>query len=824
MGVGKTHLLREVSARLRHDGWCCTDIDANSATATIPFGALAEFSIGGEVSNRPAVLCSIADTIRSLGAGRPHVIAIDDAPMLDDQSIAVLHQLLVDSDVRVVATSRSSDPESVALVELWHHLDGDRIDVRPLGDHDAAALVRERSGPAVDPSTVNRIVRRAEGNPLFLVELARLATEGQPDGLTRRLREVVGDRIARLDDRTRTQLQFVAVADPFDTDLDVADIEALETLERVGLVTTSEVADGVVARPAHPLYGEIVREAFTSLQRKKVSRHLATSLAKNPRARRGGALRLAGWLLACGDRPSVDLAVPAAREAISLLNVELANELVAIATAFEPDFEALFVAGEVARVTGDIDRALEWFGQAFDIAEDSSDLRTVALAMGQIYGFYRNRPDEAVRVLSAAADRMTDETQWLELEIERVLFGSMLGRYADVLDAADRVLDHPGCGAEARWTACTNVAWAEVQLIDLRNVHRHLDAAFALMDRFAIDRAGEVDLVRGVKINVLVEEGRLHEAVALSQSTEDDEAPKGLTRFAASQAAWMIGDVTGARHLMDGAIDQLSAFDAFNAYPFVRAASAILASVSGDRERAELDIQASIARGGGTGMWDQLWLARARAWLTVGAGGPDDAVVTLVEGARVGIETSHHGWSALALHDSIAWGATPDVADTFRALREEMHRAPLMECLADSAIALGAGDVAATRRQIDLLLGFGSWWHAGVVSSGLALELRDQGDEVGACRAATAAIVWLPAHTPKVHVVQELALSQRRIDVVRAALLGWTDRDIADSLFLSARTVSNHLGAVYANLEVTGRAELFALLAPRGLSGPRRIA
>src|SRR5690606_20696199 len=137
---------------------------------------------------------------------------------------------------------------------------------------------------------------------------------------------------------------------------------------------------------------------------------------------------------------------------------------VGIATAGDPGFDALFVAGQVARMGGDIERAMEWFERAFAIAEHDDDLRTVALAMGQVHGFYRNRPDEAVRVLALAADRIQGEPERLELEIERVLFGSMLGRYADVLEAAESVLNHPGCGVEARWTACTNAAWAEVQL------------------------------------------------------------------------------------------------------------------------------------------------------------------------------------------------------------------------------------------------------------------------------------------------------------------------------------------------------------------------
>lgn len=817
MGVGKTHLLGEVVASLRQDGWAHTRINANVATSTVPFGALAEFVPDGEVSNRPALLRSITDALQSLGSGRHHLIEIDDAPFLDDQSVAVLHQLLADSTVQLLATARLSDRERAALVGLWHDIDVEQIEVQPLDERAATFLVESQWGHESEPSTVAQIVHRAAGNPLFLLELTRSAVEGTPEVLTKRLRDLVGGRIDRLDERAQAQLRLIAVADPFDTDLAVADARSIESLERVGLVATFEAFERVVARPAHPLYGEIVRDALTPLQRKEMSRLLAANLAQSPAAHRGNALRIAGWLLACGDTPSIELAIPAAREAIFLLNVELANELVGIATADNPEFDALFVAGEVARLTGDHDQALEWFERGFEIAEESSDLRMVALAMGQIHGFYRNRPDEAVRVLATAAERMTDETQRLELEMERVLFGSMLGRYADVLEAAERILDHPGCDVEARWTACTNASWAKVQLIDLRNIHDHLDTAFALMDSAVIDRAGEIDLVRGVSINVLVEEGQLAAALVDDQFIEQEVAPNGLTRFAASQAAWMTGDITKARRLIDGAIEQLSAFDAFNATPFVLAGSALLAFVSGDVQRGSADIETSFARGGGSGMWDPLWLARAQAWSEVEAGRPEDAVAILAEGVAFGLATSHYGWSILALHDAIAWGAASYVAEQFRPLRELMHDAPMMESLVDGVLALASGDLESARHHIDTLLDFGSWWHAGILSAALALKFQEGGDELNARRAATSAVLWLPTGTPQVSVIREMALTQRRLAVVRETLQGRTDREIADSLYLSIRTVSNHLSAAYASLEVAGRAELLTLFAPRGL-------
>lgn len=112
MGVGKTHLLGEAVTRLRRDGWRCTNINANAATATIPFGALAEFAVGEEVSNRPAVLRSITQALRSLGGGRPHLIAIDDAPPPEPScgSLPSLILLTLISTSRTPTLSSSSKP------------------------------------------------------------------------------------------------------------------------------------------------------------------------------------------------------------------------------------------------------------------------------------------------------------------------------------------------------------------------------------------------------------------------------------------------------------------------------------------------------------------------------------------------------------------------------------------------------------------------------------------------------------------------------------------------------------------------------------------
>ncbi len=814
MGVGKSHLLATAVAALRANDWVCTSIWANPAAATIPFGALAAFTTGGDGGDRLEMLRSTVATLREIGDGRNHVIALDDAPLLDDQSIAVLHQLCAEASIPVLATARSSDVERPTLTAFWKEIVAERFLVEPLDDDAAAWLASTKlSQPTRKSSVIGEIVERAAGNPLFIEELARAASENSPGGLTPRLRDVVGARIDRLDRATQHQLLLVAVADPLDTDLDVVDSAMLDRLERAGLVSTADDGDDVLARPAHPLYGEIARDGLSALQRKAIARELTDAMQSRPTMRRGDALRLAGWLRACGDVPSADLAVPAALEAIALLDADLANELVSIATSVEPGYDALFAAGEIARLTGDVDRALAWFERAFEVAAVDDEIRKVGVAMGQLHGFFRSEPDEAVRVLGVAVDRLENPVQRLELSMERSMFAAMLGRYEDVLVSARRVLTHPDCEDVVRWTACSNVAWAEAQLIDLREIDEHLETAVGIATSSEVSLAGQLDLVFAVRVNALMERGRFGEAVSSAAEFLDGvglpgEEPAGLTAFSLSQVEWMRGEAEACRHLVDVSLEHLEAFDAFNAFPFVCGSAAIVAVTDGDVERAAGLVDAAVERHGGDGMWDRIWLGRARGWLAAADGDIDGALDSVVVAGDAGIETTHLGWALLALHDTLAWGAAERVVDRLDGLRERMHDAPFFEQLAESARPLVDEDVEAGCSGIEQLRSVGAVWHAGVVSAGLAMLCEKLGRDVEACRHATAARLWMSPTCPQHEIIERTALSNARLAVVQAAVAGKTSRQIADERFLSIRTVDNHLGAAYSALGVSGRSEL----------------
>ena len=82
---------------------------------------------------------------------------------------------------------------------------------------------------------------------------------------------------------------------------------------------------------------------------------------------------------------------------------------------------------------------------------------------------------------------------------------------------------------------------------------------------------------------------------------------------------------------------------------------------------------------------------------------------------------------------------------------------------------------------------------------------------------ALSSIRYLPgviAHTPGLAIAEEpVALTKREREVAVLAAKGITSRDIADRLFVSVRTVDNHLGRVYDKMGISNRAELAEIMA-----------
>jgi hypothetical protein len=247
--------------------------------------------------------------------GRPLVVFVDDAHLLDNGSATLVHQLALTRAATVLAAVRSGEATPDSVEALWKDGPAERIEVDFL---DAAAieelLVTVLEGP-VDASSVRQLVARCRGNPLFLRELVTGALETRTlvdeggiwrlrGGLlpTARLVELVALRLADLSGPERGVLELLAVGEPLDQGelAQLADPAAVETLERRGLITSRTEGRRVQVRLGHRVYGDVVRVGISALRERVIARYLADVIEATGGPRRDDTLLLPSLRLVGG--------------------------------------------------------------------------------------------------------------------------------------------------------------------------------------------------------------------------------------------------------------------------------------------------------------------------------------------------------------------------------------------------------------------------------------------------------------------------------------------------------------------------------------------
>ncbi len=189
-------------------------------------------------------------------------------------------------------------PAPDAVAALWKDGLAGRLTVHPLPAAAMDDLLVQALGTAVQDGARQHIQWVTSGSPLLLREL--LAGALDEGALVRQeagwgwkdqpyygaaLVEVVDGWLAALGDGSRTVLEVVACAEPLPAELlnELADRGALdpaavETAERRGVISSGYSGSRQVMRPAHPIYGEVIRATLP----------------------RGKAQRIAGWLAGAG--------------------------------------------------------------------------------------------------------------------------------------------------------------------------------------------------------------------------------------------------------------------------------------------------------------------------------------------------------------------------------------------------------------------------------------------------------------------------------------------------------------------------------------------
>jgi DNA-binding NarL/FixJ family response regulator len=165
----------------------------------------------------------------------------------------------------------------------------------------------------------------------------------------------------------------------------------------------------------------------------------------------------------------------------------------------------------------------------------------------------------------------------------------------------------------------------------------------------------------------------------------------------------------------------------------------------------------------------------------------DDAVVTVrTPSAAVALQKQEHGDAVVA----VCAGVGPDELESLRSLADET----------DTDIVVVAGD--RNRRAIRDALGAGARGYVAVEH----LEER----LMPTLRAVCAGQLAIPAEMG--HQMGRPRLSPREKQIMAMVVMGFTNREIANKLYLAETTVKSHLSSAFEKLGVRSRQEATALI------------
>ena len=119
-GVGKSRLAREALAEAERGGMHTLWVQATRSAATVPLGAFAAvIPVEVRSDDRFELLRGSVQALCDLARGRPLMLVVDDAQLLDQTSASLVLHLANAAVAFVLATVRSGEPCPDAIVSLW---------------------------------------------------------------------------------------------------------------------------------------------------------------------------------------------------------------------------------------------------------------------------------------------------------------------------------------------------------------------------------------------------------------------------------------------------------------------------------------------------------------------------------------------------------------------------------------------------------------------------------------------------------------------------------------------------------------------------------
>jgi DNA-binding CsgD family transcriptional regulator len=840
-GVGKTWLAREALRRAEASGERTQWIVGTESARALPLGAF--IGLLGEAMSDP--LTNVRRVINSFVAQQRRgrvMVGVDDAHLLDGLSALVVHQLAQSGGARLVVTVRTGSEEPDAVTALWKDGLLLRLDLEPLSAAAARDVIEATLGGPVDARSAARFRKLTGGNTLFLRQLLadqvaagrmrELAGVWVWDGdvaVSASLSDTVGAQLGRLSPPLAMVVDTLSQCEPLRVDVlcDLVPRRDLAAAENMGLVNVERTGGALMARLAHPLFGELRRASAGEMYLSAIRGKLATRLAKDGDADMQATVRRALLSLESDLDPEPGLYLESARHAMTLLDLDLADRFAtAAAEAGAPGAAAV--------------RAMN----------------LVLLGRGE-------QAETALRDLVDGPDGHAPEGHhWATVRAANLVW--MLGKPADASAILDGLAAAPETAAQVAERlavqACLDAVSARCELaaerartaLDFRalpDFHAMMASVALIM---AMGALGEVDDLTAVAEQALRRAtasfqashlrfwfgavygracrltGHIDEFVNTAKQLAD--SARDIPGLAYANLAFLLGNADLVRGAVADAVrvlhEAVAGVQMHGVITGLRPASYFALAEAhaklGQRTEANdavAEVRSSVPAGY---LFMHTGLSLASGWAMAASGRLSEATASAQEAAQLARDRGQPTHELACIQAAAQWG---DASGAARA--GELAKAlslPLADAVALHAKALlggdgegllaasagyrGIGDLAAAAdaaAQASIAFDESQQHRRGLYAAALARELANECG--GLC-------------TPALRTPEGLKLSGRQRDVVELVVAGLSNRQIAERLVMSVRTVEGHVYRACQRVGAQSREELASIIrsGPGGVS------
>ena len=828
----------------------------------------------GEGPESRAVALGLRGVLGALASQSQVVLAIDDLQWFDASSSRVLAFALRRMEaepIRLLATLRPGSSGGDAVEELTAAVSGaDRIAVGPLDLDEIRAILRGRLDAAFTRPVQRQIHEASGGNPFFALEIGRALLRdgrrpeaGAPLPVPHSLRDLVQARVAGLSDDA-LQAALIASATARPTEAIVAAVlgdtgrasRAIEEAERSEVL---EQRAGILSF-THPLLASTVYAAVPAEQRRRLhgalaavaldtedrARHLALSTdradpaivgaleeAARDASRRGatdGAARLLEQALALVSTEDIServrILLAAARAHAHAGGYLRARELMAEAARLEqpgpPRARVLYQLAE-ATYTADGPKAAEPIHhQALDEAGDDVSLRVFILRQLAWYAMARASRHEA--------------EEWAA---EAVALAEQLGEPSALLSALDGAGDVLFRYGDPRAEALISRG------VELERAH-----AGELSELLDTERPSTTQLGHLLWSHRFTELRPRLVAWHDEMLAAGEEGERCTALWLLAQVECWSGNLPLARRHAEEAYEVILGAERLGELATKAAVRGLVYAHLGLEAEARAIVEEAGRLAKETGSWyTEIRALSVLGFLELSLGRADAARRPLAEAVER-ILASGYGQPAYF------WSTMPDAAEAFLACGEPDRAEQLVDWLEDRGTTLEhAWAVAVARRVRGLLEAAGGATDTALGTLGQAVtEAERLGEpiELGRALLALGAVqrranerkaaresleraievfermgsrLWLERAPEELARISgrgaaSEGLTETEARVAALVAEGLTNREVADRLFVTPRTVEANLTRIFGKLGVRSRSELAARY-PAEVGGPR---